>query len=248
MVTDPDEADNRHLGRVRDILSLPPKQPGETDLDGTLDEILMKMIASDNLLVGSAASRMMQKAEKEYASVLSTAQSNTHFLDSPKIRESLSTSSFQFKDLKTSDKGITVYLTLPLDRIPTFHRWLRLLVTSAMIDLTRAPVQYDKPLVRMILDEFASLQKLEIIETAYSTMAGLGVQLWILTQSLGPLKKLYGDKAWETFVSNAGVFQYFGSRDYDTAKYAEHLCGMTTIKKRSISFGSNEGRSTTNGY
>ncbi len=241
VVTDPDEAENRHLGRVRDILSLPRKNPDDDDLDGTLDEILLKMTVSDNLAIEGAAQRILQKHGKELSSIMSTAQSNTHFLDSPKIRESLKQSDFQFKDLKTSDKGITVYLTLPLDRIPTFHRLLRLMVTSALIDLTRTPIQHDKPPVRVILDEFASLKKLELIETAYGTMAGLGVQLWILTQDLGQLMRLYGDKAWQTFVSNAGVFQYFGSRDYETAKYAEHLCGMTTMKKRSFSFGKNMG-------
>ncbi len=105
------------------------------------------------------------------------------------------------------------------------------------------PAQEDKPPVRVILDEFASLKKLELIETAYATMAGLGVQLWVFTQDLGQLMKLYGDKSWQTFVSNAGVFQYFGSRDYETAKYAEHLCGMTTMKKRSFSLGFNKGTS-----
>ncbi len=83
-----------------------------------------------------------------------------------------------------------------------------------------------------------------LIEKAYGTMAGLGVQLWVFTQDLGQLMKLYGDKAWQTFVSNAGVFQYFGSRDYETAKYAEHLCGMTTMKKRSFSFGKNASNSS----
>lgn len=65
-----------------------------------------------------------------------------------------------------------------------------------------------------------------------------------LTQDLSQLMRLYGDKGWQTFVSNAGVFQYFGSRDYETAKYAEHLTGMTTMKKRSISFGTSSSATT----
>lgn len=244
VVTEEDEQNDRTLARVRDIMSLPMALPDETNKVGTLDEIIIKMSVSDHLVVRQAAARLAQKAEKEFAGVMSSAQSNTHFLDSPKIRESLSKSSFRFADLKTDPQGVTVYLVLPLDRLQTFHRWLRLVITSALIDLTRTPIQPDKPPVRAILDEFAALGNLKLIETAYGTMAGLGVQLWVLTQDLSQLMKLYGEKSWQTFVSNAGVLQYFGSRDYETAKYAEHLCGMTTMKKRSVSIGKSSSYSS----
>lgn len=244
VITEDEEAENRTLARVRDIMSLPMAMPDETNKVGTLDEIIIKMSVSDHLVVRQAAARLAQKAEKEFAGVMSSAQSNTHFLDSPKIRDSLSESSFRFADLKTAPEGVTVYLVLPLDRLQTFHRWLRLIITAALIDLTRTPIQPGKPPVRAILDEFAALGNLKLIETAYGTMAGLGVQLWVLTQDLSQLMKLYGEKSWQTFVSNAGVLQYFGSRDYETAKYAEHLCGMTTMKKRSFSFGKTSGYSS----
>ncbi len=120
----------------------------------------MDMQLSDHPIVRSAASRIKQKEAKEFSGVLSSAQSNTHFLDSPVIRKSLEgnkENDFSFADLKTANERITAYLVLPLDRLPTFHRWLRLLVTSAMIDLTRAPVDINKPPVRVILDEFAAL-------------------------------------------------------------------------------------------
>ncbi len=245
VVVAPEEEGNRTLGRVRDILSLPPAADTEDEnLPGTMDEILMRMAVSPHPLVSAAAFRIAQKAEKERSGVISSAQSNTHFLDSPKIRDSLAKSDFRFSDLKTADALTTIYLVLPLDRLSTFNRWLRLMISSAMIDLTRTPAKSDAEPVRVILDEFAALERLKIIETAFGTMAGLGVQLWAVTQDLSQLMRLYGDKGWQTFVSNAGVFQYFGSRDYETAKYAEHLTGMTTMKKRSISFGSSSSATT----
>jgi len=245
VVTSPDiDAEDKHLGTMRDILCLPPRNDQTPPMMRTLDDVLGEMEVSDNILINQAAARFKQKADKERSSVISVAQSSTHFLDSSKIRTSLSRSSFSFKELKTMDEPVTVYLVLPLDRLKTYNRWLRLLITAALIDLTRIPKRSDKPPVRVILDEFAALDKLEIIETAFGTMAGMGVQLWVFTQDLGQLIRLYGDKAWQTFVSNAGVFQYFGSRDYETAKYAEHLCGMTTMKKANFSFGRNWGTSS----
>ncbi|MEM9234002.1 MAG: type IV secretory system conjugative DNA transfer family protein, partial [Pseudomonadota bacterium] len=262
VITDPREAGQRHLGRVRDIICMPPARPiweptnpkeggaarktSLPDLKGTLDEIMARMAASDHKLVRAAAHRMQQKADKERSGVISAAQANTHFLDSPRIRESLEVSDFAFSDLK-GETPLTVYLVLPLDRLPTFNRWLRLLVATGITQLTREPTRPGAEPVRMILNEFAALGKLEPIETAFGTMAGLGVQLWAVTQDLSQLIRHYGDKSWQTFVANAGVMQYFGSRDYETAKYAEHLTGMTTLKKRSITFGTNWSKGGSSG-
>lgn len=237
LVIAPEEDGQRHLGRLREILSLPPSPEGyDAPLAETRDEIIIRMFEADHPLVRQAAARILQKSPKERASVFSAAQSNTHFLDGPALRENLRSSDFRFSELKASDTPTTVYLVLPLDRISVYNRWLRLLITSAMIDLTRTPGRAGAEPVRVILDEFAALEKLSFIETAFGTMAGLGVQLWVVTQDLAQLSRLYGDKGWQTFISNAGVFQYFGSRDTETAEYASRLTGMTTLRKRSVSF------------
>ena len=114
---------------------------------------------------------------------------------------------------------------------------IRHYVISALKDLMRLPHPEGRPPVRLILDEFAALKRLDMIKEAYGTMAGLGVQLWAITQDLGQLKELYGE-SWQTFVGNAGVFQYFGSRDHMTAQYASQLTGITTVRKSATSASS----------
>ncbi|MGL1889786.1 MAG: type IV secretory system conjugative DNA transfer family protein, partial [Reichenbachiella sp.] len=215
------------------ILTLPYAPDDDADIE-TMTTILVRMSTSKNPLVRSSAARLMQKDDKERSGVISSAQANTHFLDSPMLRKNLERSDFSFKDLKTGDKPVTVYLVLPLDRLPTFNRWLRLNVVTALKDLMRIPHPKDTPQVRIILDEFAALERLDIVEKAYGTMAGLGVQLCAITQDLAQMERLYG-KSWQTFISNAGVFQYFGSRDKMTADYASSLTGVATMKKRSFS-------------
>lgn len=251
IVSEPREAQRRNLGRLRDILCLPL---AERDSDGkvigetkdTVDEILERMLKSKIRFVKNSAYRFLQKDSRERASVVSTAQANTHFLESPRIRESLSKSDFSFADLK-GDTPVTVYITLPLDRMSMFSSWLRLLISTGLIELTRTAENKQSHPVRFILNEFAALGRLGTVETAFGTMAGLGVQLWAITQDLSQLKRLYGAENWQTFVANAGVFQYFGSRDFETAKYAEHLCGLTTLKKRSVSFGTSQSNSKQGG-
>ena len=251
IVSEPREAQRRNLGRLRDILCLPL---AERDANGTvigstkdtLDEVLDRMLKSKISFVKNSAYRFLQKDSRERASVVSTAHANTHFLESARIRESLSKSDFSFADLK-GDKAVTVYIALPLDRMSAFSRWLRLSISTSLIELTRQTENKQPHPVRFILNEFAALGRLGTVETAFGTMAGLDVQLWAITQDLSQLKRLYGSENWQTFVANAGVFQYFGSRDFETAKYSEHLCGVTTLRKRSMSFGSNVSRSSQGG-
>ncbi|MDD2800024.1 MAG: type IV secretory system conjugative DNA transfer family protein [Methylococcales bacterium] len=217
------EQGQRTLGRVRDIIV--------SDSD-TLNETLIRMGSHPNNIINSTAARTISKEDKLRASVLASLQSHTHFLDSPRIRENLSRSDFQFEELKSSK--MTVYLVLPADRLETFGRWLRLLVQQAItVNARNIAVRPDKPIL-FLLDEMAALGRLTMVEQAYGLMAGFGMQLWGIVQDLSQLERIY-DKGWETFIGNSGVLQYFGSRDQKTAEYFSKLCGVTTIEK--LSFG-----------
>jgi len=253
---DESEAENRDLGRVRDIITM-----GIPDFR----DILLKMSASGNPVVRSTAQRTASKEEKLLSNVMASLQSHTHFLDSPRLRESLSRSDFRFEDLKA--KPMTVYLVLPADRLKTFDRWLRLLVQQAItVNARNIAVKPEKPVLFM-LDEMPALGRLKMVEQAFSLMAGFGMQLWGIVQDFSQLERIY-DKGWETFIGNSGVLQYFGSRDCKTADYFSKLCGVTTVEKFSFSntlakawswftsstergspsSGSSEGTTRTSGY
>jgi type IV secretion system protein VirD4 len=225
VATAADEAKRRHLGRVRDILV-----QGDDDLKVTLEA----MFKHKHPVVSSTASRTASKDPKLRSSVFACAQSHTHFLDSPRIRENLSKSDFQFEDLKAA--RMSVYLILPADRLKTFDRWLRLLVQQAItVSARNIDQKPDKP-VLFLLDEMASIGRLPSLEQAYRLMAGFGMQLWGIVQDLSQLAKIYGETGWQTFISNSGVIQYFGSRDKMTAEYFSTLCGVTTVEVHNFSW------------
>lgn len=218
------EAEHRHLGRVRDILLL-----NETGFKAVIET----MSKEPNRLVKGLASRTAAKDPKLRSNTFAAAQSHTHFLDSPRVRESLSRSDFSFEDLKNTP--MTVYLILPADRLESFGRWLRVLIQQAItINARNISVIPAKP-VLFLLDEMAALGRLTMIEQAFGLMAGFGIQLWGIVQDLSQLERIY-DKGWQTFISNSGVIQYFGSRDKITAEYFSTLCGVTTIRISNLSY------------
>jgi len=230
------EKKNRNLGRVRELLNLGEKEfaafvGGEFEQDENKKWHLVKpgMAQSPNKHVRAAAGRISGKADKERASVMSTAQQNTHFLESPRIQASLSQSDFDFRQLENGKTDI--YLVLPAGRLTTYSRWLRLLLNVAITAVSRFERKPEPP-VYFLLEEMGALGKLDVIENAYGLMAGYGMQLHCVAQDLSQLSDLYGSR-WQTFIANSGVIQIFGTRDLMTAEYVSKLCGVGTVESLS---------------
>ncbi len=210
----------RHLMTLREYLTFSPSQ---------FADLLSQMQNRNdaNGLIARAANRHLGKPDREAASVLSNAQRHTHFLDSPRMGTVLKRSDFRFGDLK--DRCATIFLVLPPDRLSTYSRWLRLMISESLRDMarTRTTSSSNTP-VLYLLDEFASLGHLASVERAMGLMAGYGVQLWPILQDIHQLRDTYGKRA-GTFLSNSGVLQVFGVNDYGTAEVVSDLLGQETI-------------------
>lgn len=226
--------DRKNLGTVRDLLMLPLKEkPQELQSPSGADirsfgELLAVMGRSGDRygVIARTADSMSGKTATELSGVLSTAQEQTAFLDSGPMRDVLSRSDFKMADLKTGP-GCSVYLCLPAMRIETHYRWLRLLVTMALLAMERTPGKPPCP-AWFVLDEFASLGYMASLEKAAGLIAGYGVRLHPILQDLTQLKSLYGER-WESFLGNSGVLQCFGNTDLFTCEHISSRLGQTEI-------------------
>ena len=220
-----EDVDRKTLATVREYLTLPPEK------FRALLELMQDTDAAGGL-IARAANRFLGKSDREAASVMSSAQRHTHFLDSPRIVAATARSDFQFSALRHDLTSI--FLVLPPNRLDAYSRWLRLLVAQALQDIARdaeasqAGAQRLNQPALFLLDEFAALGRLEAVERAMGLMAGYGLQLWPILQDMSQLKDLYGARA-NTFVANAGVLQTFGVNDFETAKWLSQSMGKETI-------------------
>lgn len=220
-----EDQDRKTLATVREYLTLPPEK------FRTLLELMQDSAATGGL-IARAANRFLGKSDREAASVMSSAQRHTHFLDSPRIVAATARSDFQFSALRHDLTSI--FLVLPPNRLDAYSRWLRLLVAQALQDIARDAEAAQAGSARLkqpalfLLDEFAALGRLEAVERAMGLMAGYGLQLWPILQDMSQLKDLYGARA-NTFVANAGVLQTFGVNDFETAKWLSQSMGKETI-------------------
>ena len=178
-------------------------------------------------VIARGAASLKNKPKDERASVISTCDTQTAWLEGEAMASVLRGSDFRLEDLK--EKRGTVYLCLPAMRLGTHGRWLRLMIGMALEALERTgPVKERQHPVLFVLDEFAVLGHMPSIERAAGQIAGFGVKLWPVIQDLTQLQRDY-QKAWETFMGNAGLLTFFGNTDLTTLEHVSKRLGETEV-------------------
>ncbi len=220
------------LVRVRELLTEPsatfdgeddekgePQGPLTTGITATAIEMMQSDIAALRNKAGQ-----FTEMNREIRSILSTADTQTEALDDAEIAADLCRPGVDFRELKT--KLMTVYVILPPDMMERHSRWLRLILSAALRGVMRVRRKGEFP-VAFIMDEFAALGHLPIIETTWALVRGYGIQLLPVLQDLNQLKALYKDR-WETFIGMAGATLAFGPNDLTTAEWMSKRSGDTT--------------------
>jgi len=166
---------------------------------------------------------------KELCSIISTAITQTAFLDDPELNECLSstTNDFSFDCLTEDDLGATIYLVLPFDKLQSHGRWLRLMVSLAIRTVFRCAKKL-KDSVLFVLDEFGTIGPLPAITNAFSMGAGRQMLLWAFVQGLPQIKRDYPAE-WEIFIANCDHVIFFNIMDEFSAKYLSDMLGNTTV-------------------
>ena len=164
---------------------------------------------------------------KEVGSIVSTALTQTAFLDSVTLGESLSHSDFEIEDITRGP--CSIFLVLPVDKLYTYGRWLRLLVSLGIRTVARTTNRIPFP-VLFVLDEFGTIGRLSAVAQAFGLMAGLQMCLWAFVQDFVQLKRDYPDD-WETFIGNCEALTSFGVMDQFTAAYISDMLGQATVER-----------------
>lgn len=159
---------------------------------------------------------------RELNSILSSANTQTRWLDSRAIKDDTDKGDVDFERMK--HVPMTVYLILPANRLVSQSSWLRLILTSVLRRLMRDATPGNVP-VLLCLEEFAALGRLQVVEDYQALMRGYGLKLLYVLQDLTQLQTLYKER-WESFLANAGVLQSFAPQDLTTARYLSERSGQ----------------------
>lgn len=178
--------------------------------------------------------RRQQQAPEEFSAILSTMKQDTNFIEDPVMQKALGASNADLAALKglqagAALPGCVVSVVMPLEYLETHAAYARLITGAALWQMQRAPLARGR--VLFVMDEFPALRRMDRIAGGLATLRKYHVWLWPIIQNIGQLKNLYGDN-WQTFMSNAGMKQFIGAGDLETAQYVSALCGEKTIETK----------------
>lgn len=193
---------------------------------------------------GERFARMEENSPRMLESVAQVACTNLDFLASAAMQKLVRSSSFSIADLKNDPRGVSIYLCLPGRFMGTHFRLLRIMVTLIIAEMERVRHQPKSGFpVLMVLDEFAALKRMHVIEHAAAQIAGFGVRMMFIVQTLGQLKETYKEN-WQTLLGNCTTKIFFCNDDPFTRETVSKLIGDVEVVRQTHSQSASHGSSS----
>ncbi len=230
------------------LATLPVVDAILADPNRAVGEVWMEMITylhidgKNHPVVGSAARDMLDRPEEEAGSVLSTAKSYLSLYRDPIVARNVSKSQFLIKDLMNHSSPVSLYIvTQPNDKA-RLRPLVRVMVNMIVRQLAdrldfkdgRSVAHYKHRLL-MMLDEFPSLGKLDIMQESLGFLAGYGIKCYLICQDINQLKSRetgYGHD--ESITSSCHIQNAYPPNRVETAEHLSKLTGQTTVAKEQI--------------
>ena len=196
-------------------------------------------------VVREKAQEMLNKEEREFSGVLSTAKTALSLYSDPLVVQNTANSDFRITDLVDHERPVSLYLVVPPAHKKRLRPLIRLIFTMIVNRLTEklefqgTQQQDHRHRLLFLIDEFPSLRKMEIFADALSYMAGFGLKAYLITQDIRQIVEEYGVN--ESIVSNCGVRVAFTPNQYETAELLSKMTGTETIQKAAFSYSGSRG-------
>jgi type IV secretion system protein VirD4 len=191
-------------------------------------------------VVQEKAQEMLDKEAKDFGGVLSTAKTALTLYSDPLVAQNTSASDFTIDDLVNYQKPVSLYLVVPPSDKIRLRPLIRLMFTMVVNRLTErmafdgAEQKRNKHRLLFLIDEFPSLNRMEIFADALSYMAGYGLKAYLITQDIRQIVDAYGQN--ESIVSNCHVRVAYAPNQVETAELLSKMTGTTTVQKASFNF------------
>ena len=223
-----------------------------SDPNRSIETVLNEMVTYPHVdgephaVVAEEARAMLNRDTRELSSVLSTAISYLSLYRDPMVAAATDESDFRIQDLISADKPVSLYLIVRPSDSARLRPLTRLILTQVVRRLCgkmefadgRTVAHYKHRLL-LLLDEFAALQRLAVIEEALPYMAGYGLKAYLIVQDMSQLTHVYGRE--ESLVSNCHLRIAFAPNKLETAQLISNMTGQQTIVRRQVSSSGSRG-------
>ena len=187
---------------------------------------------------------------KTLSSIMVTAVSNLHMLQSAAFAEMIATDEMFLPKLGVEKRAI--FCIIP-DNDDTFNFMVSILYTQLFDQLFRladSTPEFHGTLpvhVRLMMDEFANVATPENFVKILAVARSRNISCDIILQNISQIKSKYKDD-WETIIGNCDGLVYLGGNDYSTFEYISKLLGKQTIRTKGQSIGKGSHGSSSDSY
>ena len=192
-------------------------------------------------IVARTAAEILNKDERERASVISTVMAKLSLFKDPIIRKNTSRADFRIKDLMDYKNPVSFYIVVEAEQMDTLSLLLRILVTQTIgILAPEMDFSSDKPIHKhkmlFLMDEFPAFGTIPLFEKALAYIAGYGMKALIIAQALNQIKKNYGDR--NSVFDNCATTVFYSPTplDTETPKQISEMLGDKTKKVKNRSY------------
>lgn len=223
------------LGRVNRLAA-----GNGTDLKGFLRDLSQRGFCSTQTRL--AFSGLLSQADETFSSVIGSLRAPLNPWVNPVLDAATSGNDFWLNEVRK--KRMSIYVAVQPNKLAEAAPLINLFF-SQLISVNTRELPAQNPALKhtclLLMDEFTSLGKIEVIAHAASYIAGYNLRLMPVIQSVAQLESTYGAETARTLVTNHALQIVFAPREQqDAAAYSEML-GYKTLRKsnRSRSSGAN---------
>nr|UZH43829.1 type IV secretion system protein VirD4 [Lysobacter antibioticus] len=215
---------------------------GKTELKPFLQGLSQRPFLSSN--AKSAFANMLSQADETFASILGTFKEPLNPWINPVLDAATNTDDFLLTDLRK--KKMTIYVGIQPNKLAE-SRLIVNLFFSQIINLNTRELPQNNPELKhqclLLMDEFTSIGKVDIIASAVSYMAGYNLRLLPIIQSMSQLDATYGKDISRTIITNHALQIIYAPREQQDANDYSDMLGYTTVRKENITRGREVSRS-----
>lgn len=215
--------------------------------DGSDLKQLYQLLSQQTFLSGNARSafaNLLSQANETFASILGTFKEPLNAWINPVLDAATSDDDFLLTDVRK--KKMTIYIGIQPNKLAESRLIVNLFFSQLINQNTRELPQTNPALkyqCLLLMDEFTSIGKVEIIATAVSYMAGYNIRLLPIIQSMSQLDATYGKDVSRTLITNHALQIVFAPREQQDANDYSDMLGYTTVRKENVTRGREVSRS-----
>ena len=212
------------------------------DLRAYLQTLSQQKFLSDAARMAFAT--LLSQADETFASIIGTFKEPLNAWVNPVLDAATGANDFLLTDVRK--KRMTIYVGIQPNKLAESRLILNLFF-SQLINLNTRELPQNNPALKhqclLLMDEFTSIGRIDIIASAVAYMAGYNLRLLPIIQSMAQLDAVYGRELARTLVTNHVLQILYAPREQQDANDYSEMLGYTTVRRQQVTRGRDVSRS-----